>query len=273
MRSLHKTFHLIMIINTILFSLIAIQNIQAPTNVATIQTWKTRYPVMDGKIIEGPWRDGVAKELVLFNTSQEETLTISITAIHTRNKTLYIGIGLPLHLRDNMTFLCTLTFRANQSDSIWKTNETLGTGHDIKEMKIDQNGTSTSRDLHTEKISGNVTLIEDISNDFAFLYQNRSEGLSLELSLPFESLDISGADINPKVMKKTDLFIAAKQYNSTYNGNYSQYRYKDNDYDYCILSYRGIRQGSFYILIIGIPTLIIATINVIRIIYKRKEES
>ncbi len=172
-----------------------------------------------------------------------------------------------------MNFSCTLIFRTNQSEILWVSNETLGVGHDIKEMKIDQSGTQSSRDLHTEKIGDNVTIVEDISTDFVFLYQNSSEGLSLEISLPFESLDTGGADINPKILKRTDLFIAAKQFNSTYYGNYSQYRYKDNDYDYCTLKYRGMRQGSFYILLIGIPTLIIATVNVIRIVYTNKKES
>jgi hypothetical protein len=272
MRSLKRKLLNIIISCTILLSLIAFQKIQAPTNIKDIPLWKTRTPEFDGNIIEGPWRDGNTRDIILYNISQVEKLTISITAIHTANKTLYMGIKFPYQLVKNTTFICTLYFRTNQSASIWNSNDTLGAGHDIKEMTIDQNLTKSTRDLHTEKITGNVLMVEDSSNDIAFQYQNRSDGLSLEISIPFESSDVGGLDFNPRTQKKTDLFITAKQYNTTYTGNYSQYRFNDNDFDYCTIKYRGMRQGNFYILLIGIPTLIIASINVIRVIYTKKDK-
>ncbi|NHJ86905.1 MAG: hypothetical protein FK734_15690 [Asgard group archaeon] len=258
----------------LLISLIGLLPITGSVSTTEIklQTWKANEPILDGDLEEKPWRESSSEKIDLFYANQSTGLALTVLSIHTPNQMLYLGFNVPMPIINNLTF--TLIFRTNYSEPLWRDKSILGSGHDVKQLRLTQN-ISTLYDCHTIVTNNISKIVNDTTIDFSVAYRNNTDYWGIEFSLPFNSSDLLGNDPNLLLHNTLDLFI---EINFDFNSpnNLTQYHFISNSYDYILLNIRQWKQYSLPTLIIGLPIAVIAIVNVSVVLYlarKSKQNS
>jgi hypothetical protein len=218
----------------IIFSIVPLGIVRSEVLAETIHSYPDIIPTIDGAFNEAAWKSELAKNITLYNiTNQEDTIEISIMSVYDAiNGSIVFALTIPDETMGIDVLM--IAFRTNITGDFIQKNPNWGFNTNC-DLKIYYASANTSGDGVTDWyiFDGNHDTSVTGTNDVIAKGTYIDNNYNIELFTELDSGDIDGSDFSLSEKDKIDFFIWYRD--SSTSTTYSQVRVTDDDFDYCVL--------------------------------------